>query len=27
MTLRGDGIADEFIEIVDDYVAKRYAAR
>ncbi|MGA8170493.1 MAG: flavodoxin-dependent (E)-4-hydroxy-3-methylbut-2-enyl-diphosphate synthase [Methylocystis sp.] len=24
MTLRGEGIADEFIRIVDDYVAKRY---
>jgi len=24
MTLRGEGIADEFIRIVDDYVARRY---
>ena len=24
MTLRGDGIAEEFIRIVDDYVARRY---
>jgi (E)-4-hydroxy-3-methylbut-2-enyl-diphosphate synthase len=24
MTLRGDGIADEFIRIVDDYVARRF---
>jgi len=24
MTLRGDGIAEEFVRIVDDYVAKRY---
>jgi hypothetical protein len=23
--LRGEGIADEFIRIVDDYVAKRFA--
>ena len=27
MTLRGDGIAEEFIRIVDDYVARRYGAR
>jgi (E)-4-hydroxy-3-methylbut-2-enyl-diphosphate synthase len=25
MTLRGEGIADEFIRIVDDYVSRRYA--
>ena len=24
MTLRGEGIADEFIRIVDDYVSRRY---
>jgi len=24
MTLRGEGIADEFIRIVDDYVARRF---
>ena len=27
MTLRGAGIADEFIRIVDDYVARRYSGR
>jgi (E)-4-hydroxy-3-methylbut-2-enyl-diphosphate synthase len=27
MTLRGEGIADEFIRIVDDYVARRYTGR
>jgi len=27
MTLRGEGIADEFIRIVDDYVARRYSGR
>jgi (E)-4-hydroxy-3-methylbut-2-enyl-diphosphate synthase len=27
MTLRGDNIAAEFIGILDDYVARRYAAR
>jgi len=26
MTLRGDGIAEDFIRIVDDYVARRYGA-
>ncbi|QGM46981.1 flavodoxin-dependent (E)-4-hydroxy-3-methylbut-2-enyl-diphosphate synthase [Methylocystis heyeri] len=26
MTLRGEGIADEFIRIVDDYVARRFGA-
>jgi (E)-4-hydroxy-3-methylbut-2-enyl-diphosphate synthase len=25
MTLRGEGIADEFIRIVDDYVSRRYS--
>ncbi|OHE79233.1 MAG: 4-hydroxy-3-methylbut-2-en-1-yl diphosphate synthase, partial [Lysobacterales bacterium GWF1_69_6] len=27
MTLRGEGIADEFLGVIDDYVARRYAAR
>ena len=27
MTLRGEGIADEFIRIVDDYVARRFGGR
>jgi len=27
MTLRGEGIAEEFVKIVDDYIAKRYGAR
>ncbi|WP_146909907.1 flavodoxin-dependent (E)-4-hydroxy-3-methylbut-2-enyl-diphosphate synthase [Arenimonas daejeonensis] len=27
MTLRGENIADEFVGVIDDYVARRYAAR
>ncbi|MBW8367906.1 MAG: flavodoxin-dependent (E)-4-hydroxy-3-methylbut-2-enyl-diphosphate synthase [Arenimonas sp.] len=27
MTLRGDNIADDFVNVIDDYVAKRYGAR
>ncbi|MBY4598515.1 flavodoxin-dependent (E)-4-hydroxy-3-methylbut-2-enyl-diphosphate synthase [bacterium BD-1] len=27
MTLRGEGIADEFLGVIDEYVARRYAAR
>jgi (E)-4-hydroxy-3-methylbut-2-enyl-diphosphate synthase len=27
VTLRGDNIAREFTQIVDDYVARKYAAR
>jgi (E)-4-hydroxy-3-methylbut-2-enyl-diphosphate synthase len=27
MTLRGEGIADEFIRIVDDYVSRRYGGK
>ena len=27
MTLRGEGIADEFLGVIDDYVARRYGAR
>ena len=27
MTLRGDNIANEFVGILDDYVARKYAAR
>jgi (E)-4-hydroxy-3-methylbut-2-enyl-diphosphate synthase len=27
MTLRGDNIANEFVDILDDYVARKYAAR
>jgi len=27
MTLRGDNIAREFTEVVDSYVARKYAAR
>src|SRR5208283_4325687 len=27
MTLRGEGIAEEFVKIVDDYIAKRYGTR
>jgi len=27
VTLRGERIAQEFIAIVDDYVAKKYSAR
>ena len=26
MTLRGENIADDFVKVIDDYVAKRYAA-
>jgi hypothetical protein len=25
-TLRGDGLVDEFIELLEDYVARRYAS-
>ena len=27
MTLRGENIADEFVVVIDDYVARRFAAR
>lgn len=27
MTLRGEGIADEFVQVIDDYVERRYGAR
>jgi (E)-4-hydroxy-3-methylbut-2-enyl-diphosphate synthase len=27
MTLRGDNIANEFVDILDDYVARKYTAR
>ncbi len=27
MTLRGDNIANEFVDILDDYVARKYAVR
>jgi (E)-4-hydroxy-3-methylbut-2-enyl-diphosphate synthase len=27
MTLRGEHIAEEFVDILDDYVARKYAAR
>jgi (E)-4-hydroxy-3-methylbut-2-enyl-diphosphate synthase len=27
MTLRGDNIANEFVDILDDYVARKYATR
>ena len=25
MTLRGENIADDFVAVIDDYVARRYA--